>query len=790
MEDNFFVIDPDNVESVQTCLYGWCIAGGQIVTDAKDLEDRELSPEGCYVYVERSGKSVTLRQDAVGCYGLYLFREDDYWALSNSFLCLIDHVKALHRISFNKEYADQLLALGLCSQAYEDTLVKEIVYLDRSAELAVDVESGKLEITLRDYAENSVDLDSEEGMHLLDFWYSKWTGIIRDLKRQTNNMEFDLSGGFDTREILNLFLGSGIDLNEVSVNSSTDGLHTHADDYRIASGIADFYHFSLNDKERLSQGLVYYSLEDALNSSFYVKLGFHKQMYWPLRRRRDYLFRFTGGGGGCIRGHWAIEAKGSRDKLLHDFAGRCELYLQDGAEMSRSVRRIHQRAFDDICGKFESLGHGDRSGDVAFTDLYREGRCRNHFGKAKVESFFGGDITLTPLLDSDLQKLKLCSEECPDQDLLMAVMLDRFGHQELLGFEYEGGRSFAPETLVYARTLDERFPVNIPSGSSGGSLTLPAGLDLPEREQDNEPASAQALCDLVKDAFYSPEVKSAFEMPYSSDTYYQQATSFGKSYHPESDALGVLAVAEVLLDCAASGSASEGPTVTDRVMRQARATAHELRPEEMAWSPLYLENYVAARIDVKNLGEAENDLEIFAVSDHKTIVRSPQWFSEDGRGYRLTSLKGGLSLRLRCRGDGILRIVLRGRDVRDEDGRRIPFWIEFTDMEMDGEPVFDGTKPVWHDRPFILQRKVKDGEEISFFFAWRPYHDDGGEVERLRKEKGRLEAENSRLRDEGKQLEARLCEESEQLSKVKQSRSYKIGRAVTYFPRKVKQAFK
>ena len=46
LEDNFFVITPENAAGVRTRLFGWAIAGGGIGTDAADLEGREPLTDG------------------------------------------------------------------------------------------------------------------------------------------------------------------------------------------------------------------------------------------------------------------------------------------------------------------------------------------------------------------------------------------------------------------------------------------------------------------------------------------------------------------------------------------------------------------------------------------------------------------------------------------------------------------------------------------------------------------------------------------------------------------------
>ena len=128
VEKEFFLIDSENLSEVQTRLYGYSIQASGI------YEEDNLTPEavkgldgrGCYVYVEARDGKITIRQDLNGSWGIYLFRNGDYFALSNSFFRLLDHVKFRYPLTVNRDYCHHLLANSLCSQAYSETAVNEI----------------------------------------------------------------------------------------------------------------------------------------------------------------------------------------------------------------------------------------------------------------------------------------------------------------------------------------------------------------------------------------------------------------------------------------------------------------------------------------------------------------------------------------------------------------------------------------------------------------------------------------------------------------------------------------
>ena len=111
VEQEFFLIDSDNLAKVKPRLYGYSIQADGI------YEECNLTPEavdgldgrGCYVYIDVRDGQITIQQDLNGCWGIYLFRHGDYFALSNSFFRLLDHVKFLYPLTINRDYCNHLM---------------------------------------------------------------------------------------------------------------------------------------------------------------------------------------------------------------------------------------------------------------------------------------------------------------------------------------------------------------------------------------------------------------------------------------------------------------------------------------------------------------------------------------------------------------------------------------------------------------------------------------------------------------------------------------------------------
>jgi hypothetical protein len=90
--------------------------------------------------------------------------------------------------------------------------------------------------------------------------------------------------------------------------------------------------------------------------------------------------------------------------------------------------------------------------------IYQCTWSRHHFGKDPVCDYFVNTIQFAPALDPKVRALRLDTDECPDYNLLMALLFTRYA-PDLLTFPLDLNRSIAPETIEYARKLNERFPI-------------------------------------------------------------------------------------------------------------------------------------------------------------------------------------------------------------------------------------------------------------------------------------------------------------------------------------------
>ena len=139
-----------------------------------------------------------------------------------------------------------------------------------------------------------------------------------------------------------------------------------------------------------------------------------------------------------------------------------------------------------------------------------------------------------------------------------------------------------------------------------------------------------------------------------------------------------------------------------------------------------LQNILTARIDVKLIPKGEGKLQILSTSDAKAIIKKADWLPKNESGYFIQSYAGKMELIVKATVDGQIRLAIRGLDVRnpEDKSKRIPYWIDYTKLVVNGKFLFDELTPTWHDKPFIRMLDAKADEEIKIQVEWQPHRSD------------------------------------------------------------------
>lgn len=127
--EEFFIIDSDNLNYIGNKLFGFLIDNEKIIT-SNNISN--ITGEGTYIYIEDKNNEITIYQDFNGNYGLYIFQTNEYFAISNSFLKLVEYLKNKYELTLNKDYANYFMTSGLNSTIYKETLVNEIEIIPRN----------------------------------------------------------------------------------------------------------------------------------------------------------------------------------------------------------------------------------------------------------------------------------------------------------------------------------------------------------------------------------------------------------------------------------------------------------------------------------------------------------------------------------------------------------------------------------------------------------------------------------------------------------------------------------
>ena len=234
------------------------------------------------------------------------------------------------------------------------------------------------------------------------------------------------------------------------------------------------------------------------------------------------------------------------------------------------------------------------------------------------------------------------------------------------------------------------------------------------------------------------------------------------------------------------------------------------------------DKYETARIDIKNFGSANNYVTIEYCSDEVAKIDSPGWFKDaKGSGVVVHSTQSNIELEAKCLGDGNMRLCLRGMDCHDNDGQRYPVWICVTNLRVDGKEVFNNPHIVCHDKPFVFNLKVTNEQLVKIYMEWQSAVDILAKerepnlkyIEEVKQKSihlGKMVAETEKKLQETQQglaklkrakakTEKKLQETQQGLAKLKQAKaktekelqnvkngwSFKIGRIITYMPRKI-----
>lgn len=723
--NEFFIIDSNNLNHISENIYGYFIDSSGLIN--KDiLNNLNLTGFGAYVLVNVNENEIRIKQDFIGAYGLYIYQNKNYFAISNSFIQLVNYLKKSQELSFNEDYAKSFLFSELCSIAYKETLINEIKTLPRNFEIKIDKKDKFLKFNEINYFENTIPVNSKEGIEILDKWFNKWVNYIRNICEKTNNIQLHLSGGIDSRLILGLFLKANVDLTKIKIVSVNDNKHVHTEDFRIASKIAKHFNFQLNKSVFCENKIYYDNIIVPIMNSFNLKLGFHKEMYFKLFKYEKPIYTFTGSGGECIRGYI--------DKNPEEYI---EFLKENSRKYDESLINsnisIIKTSLNELYNEFDI--------DINSKDIierhYKEVRCRHHFGKSAIETFFSNEFSIMPLIDPDLYKLKLTTSNCDDKNLLIALIFTRY-FPELLNFEFEGNRKINQNTIKYANKINVKFKFEKMSNSF---ISGPI-LNLNNIKENEEFIKRSDIDNFLENIFYSQYFEIEFKKYFSSKSY-DGIHNIIKNYdyYPLRSVYAAISILKISKDVSYSNYKNQ----SEIDWLESYLDSNNINNKFKYQFNKSLNKYSTARIDVKNFG-CNNNIEIVEISDSNVNCYEPHWFNDKkGIGHVIESNEGILDFKIKCVNSGNLKIYLRGVDFKVKNGEKFPIYINYNMFYINGEKILEN-KLIWHDKPFIFEKNVENNEILKIHIEWCP-------VNKLSEFNNTLKILNSSLKNNLKNME-------------------------------------
>lgn len=734
LSNNFFIIDSNNFTSVNNQFYGYSIYDDKLITSNENQV--KLNGNGAYINIEVRDDVILIQQDFMGSYGLYYYLNNDYFAISNSFLKLVEFLKINFKLSFNEDYANSFLFADLCSFVYEETLVNEIKLIPRDYDVIINKKDNSLNFKKIQYYSHTVDLDSNEGIELLDNWYKKWVGIIRSLKKDTNNISFDLTGGFDTRVLAALWLSANIDLDKVNIYTVEDCKKKfQKEDYEIATEIANKFNFKLNCNVMDIKEIMFENPIEPIVLSFYTKLGFHKEMYFRYHKSDKFWFSISGYAGESIRGYPNTSWNHYVNNILSRAGHNIDFLQYSSNKLLKSGKDLFLNRYDIV--------EDDELPEYFYNDV----RVRHHYGKSLVEHFFANEVILTPLADPELLKLKMNSETLDDKHLLITLIYLRYC-PELLNFKFEGNRFIPDKTIEYAKKINKKYPFDSTNYTfiSGPEIKSITNNQLESKNNDKSGFSV----DLLKKIFYSKDFENKFSKVFPIEFYYEIIDFIEKEkFHPLKHAYAALSVLKIYDDINLHHKNLEDWLDSFDISNY------------NVFSPVIISKLLKfnkARIDIKNEGNSENSIQVINYDDDCLNYSYPNWFkNKKGKGLLISSLKSHLKLKIKCINDGKLKIYLKGIDFKDKNNNRIPIYINYTSVLINGKEQITNDLLVCHDSSHLIELNVNDSDIIDLEIKWDSINHSvlfkNREKELLEKNK-KLKNENKLLNEQNLELKS------------------------------------
>lgn len=403
--DNCFLFTREDVKSCnQSCLFGYGITDNALIFGTDGLnkyrqqnQDFKWPVEGrfCGIFVDEN--EILFRTDKTGQDILFFFKLHDEWAVSNSFLLLLNYAAKRHELSFQPHIAscfhlkngvhigEQLIS--------HKTMVKEINIIPINWKLNVCRTTGDPTFEKPHYLDEFRTITKDNYVQTIQQILEDGAGLIRVMSDQGFNLNPHISGGYDSRLVLCMISISGVK-NRINVNS-----YPHKeDDFKSATKLCDYFGFDLNKLKVKNQTTL--SAGEALRM-FLLSCGGTYLPFYPVQdfQIREQIEIIITGDQPTGWSHFAGNAifNGDADKISNDI-----LNFFESDDIGKDLA-------DEFLSTFDVLGI-DKNHPASMLAHYTAIRSRHHCGRNWYKSL-GSKLLFTPLMDSRFIGLDLYNQE-------------------------------------------------------------------------------------------------------------------------------------------------------------------------------------------------------------------------------------------------------------------------------------------------------------------------------------------------------------------------------------------
>jgi hypothetical protein len=339
--------------------------------------------EGRFSLFGKCGRDTVALTDYMGQDAAFYYHEGEQWAVSNSFLYLAEYLanQGVRLTPYQSALIPYLGPHGFTEQLIShNTPILEIKLLSATSMARIPAQTGRFTLEKRAASLEPGDIGASEYEALLVDYATKWSSRMAALVESfPSALQFDISGGRDSRAVLALCCAGVDNLSQVNFCSNKN----RPEDFTIAEALASSLNFEIKNQPLQTEGA---SAEAAYQLWKYGNLGVYYPVYIARGTRPSQVIQFHGAGGECFR--YPYSEPGEK------FANLIEGRIMGPSSMKQAFKTEYYTGYQEL-----GLPMGQKSSGATH---YRALRSRLHFGRNWFRSL--SSTLVTPLASWDLLK--------------------------------------------------------------------------------------------------------------------------------------------------------------------------------------------------------------------------------------------------------------------------------------------------------------------------------------------------------------------------------------------------